>query len=71
MSSGKGGDTVQQEREERGWWSLRFQSVLRETLGRQDVASIGALVLGDMANKAVQSSKKSDIALHEDSLLFR
>jgi len=28
---GQASDTVQQEREERGWWSLRFHQVLRET----------------------------------------
>ncbi|CCL98499.1 uncharacterized protein FIBRA_00497 [Fibroporia radiculosa] len=30
QSSSRSGDSVEQEREERGWWSLRFQQVLRE-----------------------------------------
>ncbi|OBZ73147.1 hypothetical protein A0H81_06916 [Grifola frondosa] len=36
VSMGQASDTTQQEREERGWWSLRFQQVLRE-MQRQDV----------------------------------
>jgi hypothetical protein len=36
MASGKRNDPKQQEREERGWWSLRFQQVLRE-LQRENV----------------------------------
>jgi hypothetical protein len=36
VQRGQGCDPRRQEREERGWWSLRFQQVLRELL-RQDV----------------------------------
>ncbi|KAG6841588.1 hypothetical protein C0991_009344 [Blastosporella zonata] len=36
--SGATDDTTTQEREERGWWSLRFQQVFRE-LQRQDMGS--------------------------------
>lgn len=32
---GQAGDAEQQEREERGWWSLRFHEVLREIQGRE------------------------------------
>lgn len=35
VDSGLASDTTEQEREERGWWSLRFQQVLRE-LQRQE-----------------------------------
>jgi hypothetical protein len=34
---GQAGDAEQQEREERGWWSLRFHEVLREIQGREVV----------------------------------
>lgn len=36
ISLGQVADVLQQEREERGWWSLRFQQVLRE-MQRQDL----------------------------------
>jgi hypothetical protein len=41
---GRGGDAVQQEREERGWWALRFRDVLRETLGGS--SGLGAATFG-------------------------
>ncbi|KAG1764437.1 Dbl homology domain-containing protein [Suillus occidentalis] len=34
---GQAGDAEQQEREERGWWSLRFHEVLREIQGQEVV----------------------------------
>jgi hypothetical protein len=34
------GDAREAEREERGWWTLRFQQVLRQ-LQREDMLSIG------------------------------
>ena len=40
--NGQASDAKQLEREERGWWSLRFQQVLRE-MQRQDWTHIGAL----------------------------
>ncbi|KAI0065141.1 hypothetical protein BV25DRAFT_140206 [Artomyces pyxidatus] len=36
---GRGGDDIQQEREERGWWSLRFQQVLRELQRASDISA--------------------------------
>lgn len=36
---GESGNTRQQEREERGWWSLRFQQVLREMQRRDALSS--------------------------------
>jgi hypothetical protein len=41
-ASGKQNDPKQQEREERGWWSLRFQQVSRE-LQREDVVVTSSL----------------------------
>jgi hypothetical protein len=38
-AAGESGSTRQQEREERGWWSLRFQQVLRE-MQRRDALPI-------------------------------
>ncbi|KAI0314567.1 hypothetical protein OF83DRAFT_1085568 [Amylostereum chailletii] len=44
---GRGGDSVQQEREERGWWALRFQRVLHEMQrGEFTAPSLPRLVLG-------------------------
>jgi serine/arginine repetitive matrix protein 2 len=37
LANGPAGDPGQLEREERGWWSLRFQQVLREVQRRQDL----------------------------------
>lgn len=37
MSLGESSDARQQEREERGWWSLRFQQVLREMQRRDAI----------------------------------
>lgn len=39
LRRGHGNDSVEQEREERGWWSLRFQQIMRE-LQRQNVDQI-------------------------------
>ncbi|KAG2119448.1 Dbl homology domain-containing protein [Suillus clintonianus] len=39
VEQGQAGDAEQQEREERGWWSLRFHEVLREIRG-QEVALV-------------------------------
>ncbi|KAG1743789.1 hypothetical protein EDB19DRAFT_540023 [Suillus lakei] len=39
VEQGQAGDTEQQEREERGWWSLRFHEVLRE-IQRREVALV-------------------------------
>ncbi|KAK7681823.1 hypothetical protein QCA50_015170 [Cerrena zonata] len=36
VRSGHGSDIVEQEREERGWWSLRFQQIMRE-MQRQNI----------------------------------
>ncbi|EKM51245.1 uncharacterized protein PHACADRAFT_263285 [Phanerochaete carnosa HHB-10118-sp] len=33
-TGGKGGNDADREREERGWWTLRFQQVLREVQRR-------------------------------------
>lgn len=49
MDLGQAGDTATQEREERGWWSLRFQQVFRE-LQRKDAplfAPLEARTLGE------------------------
>ncbi|KAI0051283.1 hypothetical protein FA95DRAFT_309035 [Auriscalpium vulgare] len=48
---GHAGDERQQEREERGWWSLRFQQVLREML-RNDAHSQISLGLGGATREA-------------------
>lgn len=37
LQHGQPGDIRRQEREERGWWSLRFQQIFRE-LQRQDMS---------------------------------
>ncbi|KAG1744927.1 uncharacterized protein EDB91DRAFT_168184 [Suillus paluster] len=37
VEQGQAGDAEQQEREERGWWSLRFHEVLQEIRGREVV----------------------------------
>ncbi|KZV70929.1 hypothetical protein PENSPDRAFT_606685 [Peniophora sp. CONT] len=75
IGRGRGGDTVQQEREERGWWSLRFQSVLRETLGRQDAASPGpfgpSFALGELASKEASGPRRPGVLPHGDSRLLR
>ena len=39
VAHGESGNPRQQEREERGWWSLRFQQVLRE-MQRRDALSV-------------------------------
>lgn len=36
LSSGERGNVVSREREERGWWSVRFRQVLREVQCEED-----------------------------------
>jgi hypothetical protein len=44
LQSGEVKDSTREEREERGWWSVRFQQVFRE-LQRQNMALLSATML--------------------------